>query len=496
MNLEIDIKSYIDNVAPPISLDEIIPEGQAMHGSGHQDTGGNNHRPGRVAVVLVGAAAVIVAAVSAIVVTELFQADEAVLATGATDQLPVDLAAGAWENIGDPNASFAPANVVDTLGTESAASQILVSAVTETTDGYIAVGREQVGFFAVAAIWSTSDGQLWDRVAVDSPALGEFGGKRGDWSPTGFSMADVATNGDTIVAVGDELGDNISPTAWTSNRNGEWQRIALPVQRSGLTSATNVVSTPTGFLAFGYHDPGSRDGSENQTLAWVSPDGVNWSRVPDPGFEAGDLINDIETLNDRVIAIGTSGGFSSRQAAAWVSNDSQTWTKATVPAAPTDRPVTQMVEVAIGPDGLFAIGHQATNGDPSFSQEREDGPRTLGNQQDIMIWSSPDGTEWKQAGELRSPGQLTVKPTITDGPGGYLVSFTTITENTIEASSWLIFNGSQLHQIDHPAGRSLDVTASFPDHYVAITSPLIGGNSTRSPEPAPPLEVWQLRFTG
>ncbi len=497
MTLEADIKTYIDRAAPAIPLDEIMFADRDMYRPGHQDTTGDNHRSPRAPSLLVAAAAIGILVVTALVVTDPFPADETVLATGP----PVSpLVAGVWENIGDPTAAFVPSDVVDSLEfgdtTELGASQILVSAITATADGYVAVGSEQVGFVDMAALWSTSDGQTWERIDLGSAALGDLAGERDDWVPPGFRIEDVAAAGNRIVAVGSESRDGVAPTSWTSTGDGEWQRIALPVEVPGFVSATSIVSTSTGFVVLGSDNRDLNNGSTNLIPVWLSADGINWSAVANPGFEAGDIVSDIETFDDRVIAVGTSGGFSEPRAAAWVSDDAgQTWTEATLPEPPADRPVTQIVDVAAGPEGVVAIGHQAINGDTSWGQQGEDGPRTLGDQQDIIVWSTLDGTKWEQASELRTPEQLTIKSSITAGPGGYLVSFTTITEDATKASSWITLDGSQLRQIDHPHQRSLDVAASFADHYVSITSPVLGADWMRVSEPAPPLQVWQLPFT-
>ncbi len=499
MTLESDIRHYIDSAAPPISMEEIATAGPgrpAMLGADRHDSPGINHRRGLVPSLLVGAAAIGLAAVAAIVVTDPFQDDPTVLATDATAPRAGGLSVGSWENVGDPNGVFVPSDVVDTSGNESGASGISVSAVTPTADGLVAVGWEQVGFFAVAAVWSTSDGLTWDRVDAGSAAFGELGGERGDFAPTGFSMTDVTTDGETIVAVGDELRDDVSPTAWTSTSGSGWQRVRLPAEPSRINAATGVVSTSAGFIALGYSDSGSIDGSGHQTLVWVSSDGVDWSRIGNPGFEAGDIVIAVETMGDRIVAVGTTGGLNATHAAAWVSdNAGQTWARATMPAAPTDRPVTEMVDVAVGPDGLLAVGHQAVAGDSSWVTDNRDGSRTLEGQQDIVIWFSPDGTDWQQAGELGLQNQITIRPSITAGPGGFLVSFTTVTETTIEASSWLTIDGSQLDQIDHPTGRWFDVITPFANRYISIASPLPSAGPTDPAEPAPPLEIWRLPFT-
>ncbi len=504
MTLKDEIRDHIDTVAPPITLDEIVAADNAQVRTTQVDivtaehSARRGHRRRWTPSLLVGAAALVLGVLT-IGATDLFGQRDLV---ETTDTPAIDLVPGAWEQLPDREGLFVPSDVVETIeipggGSQTGISSIAVSGLTATDDGYVAVGSESVGFVEVAAVWSTNDGETWTRIGAGSPAFGELGVEVGDIGPTGFSMSDVAAAGERIVAVGRQNADTVAPTAWTaSTLDGNWERVALPIEEPGFFSGLRVASTSEGFVAVANHNRDFDTGRGNRTLVWVSPDGLEWIPVTDAGFADGEAISAIETHGDRIVAVGTSDGFNKPRAAAWISDDAgQTWTRAILPDAPDDRPVTSMVDVAVGSEGLVAVGHQAISGDTSWGQ-RDGGSRTLSDQQDIIVWSSPDGIEWKQSGEVRAPNQITIDPSITAGPGGYLISFTTLTPETIETSTWLTTGGATFEEINEPGDYVHSVTASFEDSYVSIAKshPYRVAPSESESQPAKPLQIWKLPF--
>ncbi len=493
MTLETNIKEMIESAAQPITVDEIVNAERELL------VRPKRGRTPRVRMPLLAvAAAVTVVAGSAIWIFSSTQSGDVVDVAGTPDAVK-PLVVGDWELLDDPNGVFEPADLVDSReangGTQFGTSQLLVSGIAATPDGHVAVGAEQVGFFSVAAVWSSVEGSPWERHAIGSPAFGTLDGEAGDMVPTGFTMTDVAVAGDTIVAVGYEAGDGFAPVVWTSTANGEWSRADLATEASGFVTANRVVGTPDGFVAVGI-DQDLDDEFANETLVWFSRDGLDWAALSGDGFEAGDLVAAIETRDGRLVAVGTTGGFSSPQAAAWISDDAgQTWARAELPAPPSDRPITRMSDLAVGADGFVAVGDQAVNGDTGWSQNDADGPLTLNDQQDVLVWSSTDGQEWEQVGELRAPDRLAVATSVTAAPGGFLVSFTNITPDSVEGSSWITTNGTDFREIGHPDGRSLDVTAFSRDRFLSITNPVFGELLGPVDEPASALEIWELPAT-
>jgi hypothetical protein len=95
----------------------------------------------------------------------------------------------------------------------------------------------------VAAVWTSDDGSTWNRAAADDPVFGSEGG---------FS---VAMNGVTygeegFVAVGTEGGSDVA--IWRSSNGTEWTRVAAPLETFGGTgSLTDVARLPSGFIAVG-----------------------------------------------------------------------------------------------------------------------------------------------------------------------------------------------------------------------------------------------------
>lgn len=494
MTIEQRIRRHIDAAAPAITLDEVI-------GSDVIDPDGVSTEQARssvprwakstaaVAAVLVGAT-VMVGIVSDPLGEDVnVDAGDRWSAADAANAI-----VGTWEVVADLDSVFVPSDVADTQGGLTGTSSISVSAVTSTADGFVAVGRETVGFGARSAVWSSPDGLNWVRLDADSEAFGDPDVERGDIAHSGIAMTDIAASGPILVAVGEETSDDTwTAIAWRSTPDRGWERFSLPGSPEGQFTMTGVVPTSTGFTAVGIDSRHVRDGLEDQVMVWTSPDGADWS-LTTAGFGPGDLIHSMEIVGDRIIAVGSSGGSSRPLAAAWTSDDGgRSWDPSSVPRATADRPVSHMVDVAGGPAGLVAVGHHAGSGETSWTEE-EDGTRSLGNQQDTVLWSSTDGRTWRLAADLRSPDQLTIDPAVVWGRAGYLVTFMTITTTGIRASSWITIDGTQPRQIDHPSGQAHQIIAATADRYIAITrslpeftGPPLGGNP-----PPPPLQVWQL----
>ena len=235
-----------------------------------------------------------------------------------------------------------------------------IHAVALVEGGFIAVGGDEV---ADAAIWRSSDGVAWERIAGDDAVFGGEGAQYG---------YEVAARGDVIVVVGTagSSGDE-RPLAWTSVDTGEtWQRIEL----EGTGRAWAVAVTDDRFVAGG-------DG------IWTSGDGVDWRPVADDAGAFG--IVSIAHSERGFVAVGNSDN----QAAVWTSQDGEVWQRVPydddlfgVPIHQLTAGSTWINDVIATPDGFVAVG---------VSRDKP------------TVWTSLDGYNWS-----RTPNQPSAK-------GGY-----------------------------------------------------------------------------
>jgi len=167
-----------------------------------------------------------------------------------------------------------------------------MQAVTVGPDGtVVAVGTvvDDSGV-GVAAVWTSDDGQTWERVPHDPAVFA---------STTGMDvvMLDVAAGESGLVAVGSERDHHGAglwwtggerPAVWTSPDGTAWERITLDDETFGTTrSISAVAASATGFVAAGpiFADSGP-------VTIWTSPDGISWQAVA--SFEAGYALSIIE----------------------------------------------------------------------------------------------------------------------------------------------------------------------------------------------------------
>ena len=152
----------------------------------------------------------------------------------------------------------------------------------------------------------------------------------------------------------------------------------------GSSQMLAVTATADGFLAVGSH--GSRP------AAWTTSDGRTWSQadLPLPAGATGAVLEHVAADGRIVVAVGvaqTAAGqvpFAARSA-----DGGRTWTEAALPV----------------PAGTAQVSALAAAGG-SFTVTGMFGVRP--GEQDVVVWTSPDGTTWQAATPagpgLASPG--------------------------------------------------------------------------------------------
>jgi hypothetical protein len=227
----------------------------------------------------------------------------------------------------------------------------VMNAVTAGGPGLVAVGRAgpMTPQEAVAAVWTSLDGITWSRVPYDEAA---FGG-RGN-----LFMNSVAAGGPGLVAVGGtrswQRGD--PAPVWTSPDGITWSRV--PDDEAvfpGLMEIESVTAGGPGLVAVGY------DSAEESGAVWTSPDGITWSRVPNDeavfGGEGDQLLNGVTVWErDLLVAVGSVTGPESVHSIAWTSPDGISWSR--VPREEDAFGQGQVINsVTTGGPGLVAVGY-------------------------------------------------------------------------------------------------------------------------------------------
>ncbi len=203
----------------------------------------------------------------------------------------------------------------------------LLTAVTGGGPGLVAVGLEQTQEGgSAAAIWVSEDGFNWSQ----APAIEEF-------AEISRVPLGVAASGSRLVAVGsgsDEQG--IFGRIWISDDGLAWT-LALELPDVELI---NVTAGGPGFLALG--SVVNQDGFP-VVAVWASEDGISWIQVlQDDEVFAGQL-GAVEAGESGAIVLG------GMPETAWVSPDGLTWTRV------VDLTLTPETRAAVSYEGGFIV---------------------------------------------------------------------------------------------------------------------------------------------
>lgn len=307
-----------------------------------------------------------------------------------------------------------------------------ITDVVEVGSGLVASGIDASGLDPDAVIWRSPDGFTWTRVA--SPL---FGG------PGAQGIHGLAVGGPGLVAVGfDASGGNLDAAVWASVDGAEWIRVRhSSLSDDGDQEIRSVVATGTGFVAAGH------DSSGNQVDAaiWVSPDGIEWTRVFDPalGGFGQQRIYTIAVGPNGLIAGGSNYwpnqfGLFNMDARVWLSEDGTSWSYVDEPTF--GGPGWQFISaVAAGPDGYVAAGTYIL-GRPGVDN-------------DIAVWVSADGATWERVAEetFDIPRVQRISAMI-HGPEGFVaVGYDTLATGSRIPAVWLSTDGTEWSAIDDPA---------------------------------------------
>jgi hypothetical protein len=234
-------------------------------------------------------------------------------------------------------------------GLQSMASVIM------TGSGVLAVGSDSASGELDGAVWASVDGRAWSRVPHDGAV---FGG------PGQQFMASVTEGGPGFVAVGSDGNYDVGYVAavWLSSDGQVWSRVPHDDAVFGATASQEMLSVTVGgpgLVAVGSQDGRSFDESSTPAV-WTSVDGFKWARVPRGDIETVDgpqSMLGIASGESGLVAVGAAGPFSSSDAVAWTSTDGLQWEGVDLDDTRIDSAGGQSVwSVVAGGSGFVAVG--------------------------------------------------------------------------------------------------------------------------------------------
>jgi hypothetical protein len=223
----------------------------------------------------------------------------------------------------------------------------------------VAVGYVSLDDEFDAAVWTSPDGFNWSRVPHDEAAFGGDGNQ---------IMHCVIAVDSGFVAVGhDGSGGDLDAAAWTSPDGLNWSQVPHDEAIFGGADTQLMRSADAmdlGIVAVAY----DKLGGDRDAAVWTSPDGFNWSRVPhDEAVFGGDHsqeMNAVAAMGSSLVAVGYQMAGGEQDAVVWVSPDGLNWTRVSHDEAIFGGEGDQEMRSVVAVDSrLFAVGHTGPPGD-------------------------------------------------------------------------------------------------------------------------------------
>ena len=185
------------------------------------------------------------------------------------------------------------------------------------TTGFVAVGTSTLNGDSDAAVWTSTDAQVWTRVPDTANVLGGTGNQ---------GMIDVQTFGTELVAGGFATGtDDIDGAVWTSTNGTDWTQVDS-AQLGGqgdqvidriLTTKPVEGSAVPAIVAGGTT---TVDRVKDGTI-WYSNDATTWNREQSTaaalGGQNAQAINTIGQHGATLVAVGTDASAGDPNAGVW-----------------------------------------------------------------------------------------------------------------------------------------------------------------------------------
>ena len=257
--------------------------------------------------------------------------------------------------------------------------------------GYVAVGAFGQGRHSdegtVAAVWTSVDGVTWERVPHDDEVFGAFGVDR-------FAEASAVTaGGPGLVAVGSEgRGEAGVALAWVSADGLDWTRVELddPRERGATDLGVHAIAaTDDGLVAVGIERGGPADVPESPA-AWRSADGTDWTPItltPQGDAAVWGYLSAVASYDGEVVAAGANDGPDGQR---WIATVWHGSGDDGLSCVPHDDEVfggpgmPWIHGLATGGPGLVAVG-------TTDAHHRDDPPWSP-----AAVWTSADGATWER----------------------------------------------------------------------------------------------------
>ena len=338
-----------------------------------------------------------------------------------------------------------------------------VSAIAPFAGGWVAAGSMQGGDESAGAMWQSSDGVTWERVAPPEEAATAF-------------VHDVLAVDSRLYAAGTA---QLGAAVWVSDAGGPWQRAldGTGPPEAAFASVNAIVATPSGMVAVGQVAETQKAEPARVGVWTAAADGV-WQRRDDPTFGDGVgswALNDVAAAGGTIVAVGVADSLAATSdPVAWYSDDGgQTWGVAEVETGSEFEGFAGMAGVAAGGPGFVAVG---------FEQDIENA---------AAVWTSVDGRRWD-----RVPGD----PDLFGGDVNHFVRMSAVTAApgrlvavgnerrglVFNAAAWESRDGSDWVKVGLGTasdGFVFDV-AAVGDTIVAVGAELGNGRMWISPVPA------------
>ncbi len=282
----------------------------------------------------------------------------------------------------------------------------------------------------------------------------------------------------------------VTPSAAVGELGQTWTALTQ-VPALAKAGIVGVVAHNGEFVAVG---PVER--SPGAAVAWVSPDGVAWTRHEFAANPAGAFtVSGLSDGPDGLVAVGTRATPSGDVPAAWRSSDGVSWTEADIVSAPATCP-DSAVAVAGGPVGYVVLGQrgicvggagaappdrapllwhssdgvrwQAISfsdhtailtavavGGPGFIVA---GNRQVGGTWQTAVWTSSDASSWSPASELPGGGQIKVNA-IAAGPSLILAISGRADPGETQGAIWATTDGTAWTQVEVLGEQNPTITA-------------------------------------
>ena len=269
-----------------------------------------------------------------------------------------------------------------------------IAEIVSTPTGLVAVGStSDADHRKDAAVWTSSDGIRWSRVANDGSFGADAVTPRNDFSDGNQGMGGVARWGEHLIAVGGEysapdLSTTLRAAVWVATDPMTWERLTPEAPAFAGATMSDVVVFGDRLIAVGVQPDGT---GGLDSAVWTSPDGRRWARVEyQPAFDGADM-SQVVVLGDRLIVLGRTGNEAGQQdGAVWTSDDGEAWLRIEDDDAFGGPGWQQINGVTVVSGSVVAVGTSYVLHD----DHRE--ARSVG-----VVWLSRDGENWRRVDDAR-----------------------------------------------------------------------------------------------